>query len=198
MSRPTVTFLPYNRSIQVSEGESLIRAALQAGVHINASCGGEGVCAKCRVRVEQGQIDGGQSERLSTEDQEAGYRLACQTRVSGDVTIRVPVESAMDRSVFDHKVTPRRTARIQQMDFDSLKERGLFIPPVEKVHLKLTPPDAQNNMPDLTRLIEYLKLQGEHKLELLKVEWERRVKEETERLPAASPNPAFRAKLAKG
>jgi uncharacterized 2Fe-2S/4Fe-4S cluster protein (DUF4445 family) len=158
--------LPYNRSIQVSEGESLIRAALQAGVHINASCGGEGVCAKCRVRVEQGQIDGGQSERLSTEDQEAGYRLACQTRVSGDVTIRVPVESAMDRSVFDHKVTPRRTARIQQMDFDSLKERGLFIPPVEKVHLKLTPPDAQNNMPDLTRLIEYLKLQGEHKLEL--------------------------------
>lgn len=166
MSKRTITFLPYNRSIEVSEGDSLIRSALQAGVHINASCGGEGVCAKCRVQVEEGQVEGGLSERISPEDQEAGFRLACQTRVSGDATIRVPVESAMDRSVFDQKVTPRRTARIQQMDFESLKEKGLFIPPVEKIHLKLTPPDAQNNMPDVTRLIEYLKLQGEHKLEL--------------------------------
>ncbi|MBW2741134.1 MAG: 2Fe-2S iron-sulfur cluster binding domain-containing protein, partial [Deltaproteobacteria bacterium] len=30
----------------VKDGESLIRAAMEAGVHINASCGGEGVCGK--------------------------------------------------------------------------------------------------------------------------------------------------------
>ena len=167
MSECTITFLPYNRTIKASEGESLIRAALQAGVHINASCGGEGVCAKCRVQVEAGAVEGGLSERISPEDQEAGFRLACQSRIVGDATIRVPVESAMDRSVFDQTVSPRRTARIQQMDFESLKEQGLFIPPVEKIHLQLTPPDAQNNMPDVTRLIEYLKLQAdEHRLEL--------------------------------
>ena len=162
-----ITFLPYQRSIEVSEGDSLIRTALQAGVHINASCGGEGVCAKCRVQVEQGEVAEGLSERLSPEDIEAGYRLACQARIKGDATIRVPVESAMDRSMFDQQVRPRQTARIQQMDFDSLKERGLFIPPVEKAYLELPPPDAQNNMPDVTRLIEFLKLQSdEHKLEL--------------------------------
>jgi len=167
MSQCKITFLPYNRIIEVSEGDSLIRAALQAGVHINASCGGEGVCAKCRVQVEQGQVAEGLSERISSEDIEAGYRLACQSRVSGVATIRVPVESAMDRSVFDQQVMPRRTAKIQQMDFESLKERGLFIPPVEKAYLELPPPDAQNNMPDVTRLIEYLKLRAdEHKLEL--------------------------------
>ncbi len=167
MSLSRITFLPYQRSIEVSEGDSLIRTALQAGVHINASCGGEGVCAKCRVQVEQGEVGEGLTERLSPEDIEAGYRLACQARVKGDATIRVPVESAMDRSVFDQKVRPRQTAKIQQMDFDSLKERGLFIPPVEKAYLELPPPDAQNNMPDVTRLIEFLKLQSdEHKLEL--------------------------------
>jgi uncharacterized 2Fe-2S/4Fe-4S cluster protein (DUF4445 family) len=167
MSLSRITFLPYQRSIEVSEGDSLIRTALQAGVHINASCGGEGVCAKCRVLVEQGEVGEGLSERLSPEDIEAGYRLACQARVKGDAAIRVPVESAMDRSVFDQKVRPRQTAKIQQMDFDSLKERGLFIPPVEKAFLELPPPDAQNNMPDVTRLIEFLKLQSdEHKLEL--------------------------------
>ena len=167
MSLSRITFLPYQRSIEVSEGDSLIRTALQAGVHINASCGGEGVCAKCRVQVEEGEIVEGLSERLSSEDIEAGYRLACQAKIKGDATIRVPVESAMDRSMFDQQVRPRQTARIQQMDFDSLKERGLFIPPVEKAYLELPPPDAQNNMPDVTRLIEFLKLQSdEHKLEL--------------------------------
>jgi uncharacterized 2Fe-2S/4Fe-4S cluster protein (DUF4445 family) len=53
------------------------------------------------------------------------------------------------------------------MDFSSLKEQGLFIPPVDKAYLELPPPDAQNNMPDVTRLVEFLKHQaGEHKLEL--------------------------------
>jgi uncharacterized 2Fe-2S/4Fe-4S cluster protein (DUF4445 family) len=167
MNQYQVTFLPHNRTIEVSEGDSLIRAALQAGVHINASCGGEGICGKCRVLLEEGMVSEGVSERLSQEDLENGYRLACLCRISQDVTIRVPVESAIDRSVFDKRVTPRSTARIKQMDFESLKEQGLFIPPVEKVYLELPLPDAQNNMPDVTRLIEYLKLQAdEHKLEL--------------------------------
>ncbi|MCB2216591.1 ASKHA domain-containing protein [Desulfofustis glycolicus] len=167
MGQHKVTFLPHNRVVSVLEGESLIRAALQAGVHINASCGGEGVCAKCRVQVEKGSVSGGESDRFSDEETERGWHLACQSRIIGDVTVRVPVESAIDRTVFDKRFTPRRTASIRQMDFDSLKERGLFIPPVEKVYLELPTPDAQNNMPDVTRLVEHLKLKGnEHKLEL--------------------------------
>ena len=167
MSQYQVTFLPYNRTVEVSEGDSLIRAALKAGVHINASCGGEGVCAKCRVQIEQGTVDGGVSERLSQEDIKNGYHLACLSHVKEDVSVRVPVESSIDRSLFDKRFTPRRTASIRQMDFESLKEQGLFIPPVDKTCLQLPPPDSQNNMPDVTRLIEYLKLQAdEHKLEL--------------------------------
>lgn len=167
MSKCNVNFLPHDRSVTVSAGESLIRAALQAGVHINASCGGEGVCGKCRVLVEEGSISDGVSERISEEDITKGYRLACLSKVTEDVTVRIPVESSIDKSVMNLQATPRRTATIQHMDFESLKEEGLFIPPVEKIFLTLSPPDAQNNMPDVTRLIEYLKLEaGEHKLEL--------------------------------
>ena len=63
-------------SIDVNEGDTIIRAALEAGVHINASCGGEGVCGKCRVIIEDGVVGGGISEKLSLEDQKKGYRLA--------------------------------------------------------------------------------------------------------------------------
>lgn len=167
MNSCAVTFLPYDRVVTVPRGESLIRAALHAGVHINASCGGEGVCGKCRVVLEKGNIEGGLSERLKPQETERGYRLACLCKVVEDVVVRVPIESSMDKSVMNLQVTPRRTATIQQPDFESLKEKGLFIPPVEKIFLSLPSPDATNNMPDVTRLIEMLKHQAnEHRLEL--------------------------------
>ncbi|MBI5585079.1 MAG: 2Fe-2S iron-sulfur cluster binding domain-containing protein, partial [Deltaproteobacteria bacterium] len=44
MELRTVVFNPDKVEVKVPEGENLLRAAMQAGVHINASCGGEGVC----------------------------------------------------------------------------------------------------------------------------------------------------------
>lgn len=158
MTQHTVTFLPYEKSISVSHNEILIRAAMEAGVHINASCGGEGVCGKCRVIVEKGAVEGGLSDRISAEDQAKGYRLACRAQVVEDIVIRVPVESAIDTSVLNMPSMPRRTARIRQMDFEDLKEQGLFLPPVEKVYLELPPPDAVDHLPDVTRLVSHLKL----------------------------------------
>ncbi len=167
MQMNKVTFLPHGREIEVPAGESLIRAALNVGVHINASCGGEGVCGKCRVLIEQGEVGNGVSERLGAEDVARGYRLACLSEVTSNVVVRIPVESSIDVSVLNKQASTRRKATIKQVDFTSLKEQGLFIPPVEKIFLQLPPPDVQNNMPDVTRLIEYLKLKGdEHKLEL--------------------------------
>jgi len=162
-----VLFLPHNKQITVSEGDNLIRAAMEAGVHINASCGGEGVCGKCRVIVEAGEVDGGVTEKLSSEDREQGVRQACLATVTEDVTVRIPVESTMDRSGLDLQGTPRKTARIEQMDLSELKEQGLFVPPVEKVFLELPPPTVQDNLPDVKRLVSFLKLkQGERRLEV--------------------------------
>ena len=163
---PSVTFLPHEKSITVPEGESLLRAAMEAGVHINASCGGDGVCAKCRILIEEGRVDGGLSDRISAEDQAKGYRLACQTVVAGeDVIIRVPVESSIDASVLKRQATPRRAARIHQPDFESLKEQGLFVPPVEEVFLELPEPSAADNQPDASRLVNFLTLNhDEHRL----------------------------------
>jgi uncharacterized 2Fe-2S/4Fe-4S cluster protein (DUF4445 family) len=163
---PSVTFLPHEKSITVPQGESLLRAAMEAGVHINASCGGDGVCAKCRILIEEGRVDGGLSDRISADDQAKGYRLACQTRVAdADVVIRVPVESSIDASVLKRQATPRQAARIHQPDFESLKEQGLFVPPVEEVYLELPEPNASDNQPDASRLVNFLTLNhDEHRL----------------------------------
>jgi len=165
MSSFKVKFLPHNKEIIVHDGRKLIRAAMDAGVHINASCGGEGVCGKCRVLVEEGEIEGGISEKLSQEDIDNGYRLACKSKVRSDVLIRIPTESAIDTKVLDFQSTPRKTAHIRKMDFDKLKEDGLFAPPVEKIYLELPEPDLQDHLPDVTRLVSFLQLNhDEHRL----------------------------------
>ncbi len=160
-----VLFLPHNQNITVPDGETLIRAAMEAGVHINASCGGEGVCGKCRVIIEEGSVEEGITEKLNKEDLEKGYRLACKAVIRGDIAVRVPVESEVDASALKMKPTARCTARIVQPNFDYLKDQGLFIPSVEKKYLELPEPSANDNLPDTTRLVSYLKINhDEHRL----------------------------------
>ncbi len=157
MSKYKVLFLPHNKEIFVKDGENLIRAAMKAGVHINASCGGEGVCGKCRVLIEDGNVEGGTSEKLSREDYAAGYRQACLSSVKSDIVVRIPVESAIDASVLNAWSSPRRAAGVREVNFEQFKEDGRFLPPVEKKYLELPKPTAKDNLPDVARLISYLK-----------------------------------------
>jgi uncharacterized 2Fe-2S/4Fe-4S cluster protein (DUF4445 family) len=80
--------------------------AMEAGVHINASCGGEGVCGKCRVIIEDGNVEGGITENLSKEDLKKGYRQACLSYVKSDLVVRIPTKSTIDASALNMQSTP--------------------------------------------------------------------------------------------
>ena len=167
MTTHSIVFLPHETKITVPDGETVIHAALEAGVHINASCGGEGVCGKCRVLIEEGAVEAGISEKLSQEDQAKGYRLACQAVIREDLVVRIPTESALDAGALRSYMTPRKTAHIREMNFDELKEKGLFVAPVGKIFLQLPEPTKQDNLADITRLISYLQAKhDEHRLDV--------------------------------
>ena len=161
----SVKFLPHNVSVEIEENDSLIRAAMESGVHVNASCGGGGVCGKCRVLIEEGSVEGGISEHLSEEDQEKGYRLACMSEVASDVVVRIPVESQVDTTRLNLKPVGRHTAKATYSNVDELRQDGLFIPPVEKIYLELDPAVEGDNQADVTRIINHLRLvHDEHRL----------------------------------
>lgn len=77
----------------------MLKAAMEAGVYIQASCGGEGVCGKCRVEIEKGEVEGPRGPKISAEEANRGIRQACQTRILSDLEVRVPLESALDKKV---------------------------------------------------------------------------------------------------
>ena len=158
MATYKVHFLPDDISIDVDEGANLLQAAMLAGVHINASCGGSGVCGKCRVVLEGGDLDSPRTEHITEEEYASGYRQACRAEVRGDVEIRVPVESQMDSRALNRPRAGANASRAaQEITAQALKDEGKFNPPFVKELVTVDPPASGDNISDLDRVIRYLR-----------------------------------------
>ncbi|MDY7039747.1 MAG: ASKHA domain-containing protein [Chloroflexota bacterium] len=91
-----IDFEPVGRRVQVTEPVSILQAARDAGVGLAAVCGGAGTCGRCRVRVLHGRVSSptaAELEVLAVDELAAGFRLACQTEVLGDLKVHVPPSS---------------------------------------------------------------------------------------------------------
>ncbi|MDH3349085.1 MAG: ASKHA domain-containing protein [Desulfobulbaceae bacterium] len=158
-----VVFLPGTRQVEVEQGTTLIRAARMAGLHINASCGGAGVCGKCRVEVEQGTVSEGVSEKFSTDEIAAGVRQACTAKVASDVAVRLLDTAGLKKGQLGVEVPEHHRAAMHSFDITELKREGIFLPPVEKYFLELPHPDHNDNQADGSRVIRALKEQYEER-----------------------------------
>lgn len=149
-----VHFSPDNVDINVPEGWSLLKAALSAGVHINAACGGNGVCGTCKVLIRKGEVESTRSDKLSAEEYQQGYRLACQSRVLSDLVVDIPVESRLETAVLSREM---KMATAEAKAAELVATGWGFNPPLSKCYVELTPPTIRNNVSDLSRLLRGLK-----------------------------------------
>lgn len=81
---------------------TIFDAARRAGVSIRSECGGQGTCGKCVVRVQGDKVSAiseAEKELLSADQLAGGWRLACRTVVSGNVSVYVPVTSTVEGPV---------------------------------------------------------------------------------------------------
>ena len=147
----TVSFLPDDIVVRVPPGENLLTAAASAGIYIQASCGGDGVCRKCKVELVQGELRSPNTGSLSREELGNGIRLACISTVCSDVTIRIPEIIRSDGTSL--KAKPKTTRTISSESQDSLVGVWQIAPPVRKLYLTLPPPTLDDNIPDMQRLI---------------------------------------------
>jgi 2Fe-2S ferredoxin len=75
---------------------SLLDVALNAGLALEHSCGGNCACTTCHVIVRQGEanltpMDDVEADRLDiAEGLTLHSRLACQAVVRGDVVVEIP------------------------------------------------------------------------------------------------------------
>ena len=114
--------------MHVPTGTLLTEAAHQAGVEITQPCGGQGRCGRCAVHVTSGDVRRRSTLRLTAEDVAAGYTLACQSVVEGDVSVTVPPQEKIERRLTTDRVVaevevpigydPRSMQTIQRVSVD--------------------------------------------------------------------------------
>ncbi len=151
MSKHSVTFAPSNTTTEVPTGTLLSDAVAQSGLNIAQPCGGQGRCGRCVVVIESGSARRRSTIRLSAADLDAGYALACQTVVEGDLKVTIPDQERIERRL----VTDKAARRIE-VPFDYSPE----LQSVRAIQLKLTPPDIEDSLDDLARLTKGLERAG--------------------------------------
>ncbi len=148
----TIIFQPSGRRGKVPEGTTILDAARRLGVGIEAVCGEQLVCGKCRVKVMEGSfpkenitssmshlsgLDEKEIKVLKRKDSDEHIRLACSTRIQGDVLVFVPEASRTGKQVVS-KAAGKIKVKIK--------------PAVRKYYVELPLPSLDDPLGDFERL----------------------------------------------
>ena len=78
--------------VEAETGASLLSTLAAQKVYLPSACGGGGSCAQCRCQVTEGggEILPTETVHFSRKEQQNNWRLGCQVKVKGDLSIKVP------------------------------------------------------------------------------------------------------------
>jgi len=84
-------------------GETIGEVLIRSGIYIDQPCGGTGLCGKCRVMISGTVPEPTSKEKkiFSEEELSLGFRLACQTKASGDMKVTIPAQDSQKIKVLD-------------------------------------------------------------------------------------------------
>lgn len=136
-------------------GENLLEVARNMNVAIDAPCGGNGACGKCKVRLVSGELESPKTLHISDEEFAQGWRLSCVSKVTADAEVLVPdiasayrgrmkvadLDSAEEIQIFEHTKAELAQAGI------------VFENDLQLVTVTLGEPTLDDTMPDNERLV---------------------------------------------
>ena len=138
--------LSTGRVIETKEGESILESLKHSGIFLTSSCGGKGVCGKCKIILQSGDVDSKSHLKLSSEEIQKGYALACMTTPLGDITVDIPKHSIL---TVEGQIVTGRSEDLLGL----LHSTGEDVDPLsERIVLKLPKPSLDDNISDLERL----------------------------------------------
>jgi uncharacterized 2Fe-2S/4Fe-4S cluster protein (DUF4445 family) len=145
-----VRFEPSGLKTEVPRGSSLLDAARLAGVYLTSLCGGDGYCGKCKVVVNEGEVEAPPTTLLAPQELRAGVVLACQGLIRSDMVVTVPPSHRLDTGRI---LVDSDAHRFSELPAKDLGESALpYEPLVQKHYLEMAPPSEQDQLADHERL----------------------------------------------
>lgn len=144
MATHKVTLLPAEKEVEVPTGTLISEAIQNADLEFTQPCGGQGRCGRCAVILEGTGARRRSTIRLSADDIEAGYALACQTVIEGDVQVTIPEQEQVVRRL----VTDKSAKKVEipfPYDPESMQT-------VRSFQITLDVPTLDDNRDDVSRL----------------------------------------------
>lgn len=92
-----LTIEPLGQTIEIEEGQTILDAALRAGIYLPHACC-HGLCATCKVDILDGEVEHGEASSFALMDfeRDEGKCLACCATVESDITIEADIEEDPD------------------------------------------------------------------------------------------------------
>ncbi len=143
MADHKIILLPSNATVEVPTGALISEAIHKAGLEVTQPCGGQGRCGRCAVILHGAGARRRSTVRLSPQDIDAGYALACQTVVEGDLSVTIPEQERIQRRM----VTDKTAAKVALPFVYDAGMQG-----VRTFRVYMEEPSLQDNRDDLSRI----------------------------------------------
>jgi phenol hydroxylase P5 protein len=125
-----LTIEPLGQTIEIEEGQTILDAALRAGIYLPHACC-HGLCATCKVQVTDGEVEHGEASSFALMDFERDEQkcLACCATAQSDLVIEAEIEEDPDAE------------NLPVRDFDGVVTRiETLTPTIKGVWIKLDTP----------------------------------------------------------
>src|SRR5689334_4325250 len=83
------------REVTLSPGDNLLDALLAAGIEVASSCRA-GACQQCLVKAVRGTPPASSQSGLKDAQRDQGYFLACQAKLTDDMTVSLSGARGLD------------------------------------------------------------------------------------------------------
>ena len=156
MNKFKVTFLPDNKTAEVTEDTSILSAAISCGVYIKSDCGGDGVCGRCKVALKKGEVISQTTGLINDGERKRNIHLACVTTVHSDLEVEIPPESRMEA----HSGLDTLYSKSEEIESKEavLSDKVFKHSPLStKLYLELPKPNLNDTASDLDRLFRSIR-----------------------------------------
>lgn len=126
-----VTLQPSGHGFAADDDQTLLEAALDAGVHLPYGCR-NGACGACKAKVLEGSVDHGAAldHALTPDERTQGLTLTCCAKAQSDVTLECR-EASMESDI-QPRMLPVRVEKLERVAPDVVVMR-LRLPASERL-----------------------------------------------------------------